>query len=260
MSKKKFPDFLKAKGFYISLLTGICAICVICIVYVNMLTGNEKDKKIDLNGTDSQSEVNVADNRAQRKDMNLQINKDTPVDLTGDAEVVQVQPTTGNSVVKEKDIVSPKKNSAVVQQAPEKKLSFDEEKGLLWPVQGNVIINYSMDRVTYFQTLDQYKCSPAIIIASEVGDKVLNSAKGMVTDITYNEETGNTITVSVGSDYKIIYGQLDNIAVKKNQMVEEGVKLGTVAKPTKYYVKEGPNVYYEVLQADETINPMLLLR
>lgn len=260
MSKKKFPDFLKAKGFYISLLTGICAICVICIVYVNMLTGNEKDKKIDLNGTDKQSELNVVDNNNKTIE-NVEGNvADVPVDLTGDAEVEDIQPTTGKTVVKEKDIVSPKKNSVNVQSAPEKKLSFNEEKGLLWPLEGNIIINYSMDSVTYFQTLDQYKCNPAIIISAEVGDEVLNSARGIVTDITYNEETGNTITVSVGNDYKVIYGQLDNIAVKKDQTIEEGTRIGTIAEPTKYYVKEGPNLYYEVIQEEETVNPMLLLR
>ena len=34
-------------------------------------------------------------------------------------------------------------------------LHFSEE--LLWPMEGNVIINYSMDSTVYFPTLDQYK-------------------------------------------------------------------------------------------------------
>ena len=36
-------------------------------------------------------------------------------------------------------------------------LHFDPEDGMLWPMEGNVILNYSMDSTIYFATLDQYK-------------------------------------------------------------------------------------------------------
>ncbi len=44
-------------------------------------------------------------------------------------------------------------------------LHFDPEDGMLWPMEGNVILNYSMDSTIYFATLDQYKYNPAVIIA-----------------------------------------------------------------------------------------------
>ena len=57
-------------------------------------------------------------------------------------------------------------------------LHFSED--LLWPMEGNVIINYSMDSTVYFPTLDQYKYNPAVIIAGEVNDKVYAVAKGQI--------------------------------------------------------------------------------
>ena len=46
--------------------------------------------------------------------------------------------------------------------AKEEELSFSEEDRLLWPVVGNVLINYDMEKPVYFSTLDQFKLNPAI--------------------------------------------------------------------------------------------------
>ncbi|WP_310602503.1 M23 family metallopeptidase [Anaerosporobacter sp.] len=269
MKKKNVPDFLKAKGFYISLLTGICALCVICIVYVSMLTSNNKDNVVDLNETNTQTEDMVKDiQNTEVADTNLineqnvaGIDVDIPSDLTGDAEVQdaeEVKETASNEVVTEPQ---EDETQAVATSGKATNLAFDEEEGLLWPVDGNVIMNYSMSSVIYFQTLDQFKCNPAIIIQAKVGEDVLNAAKGIVSEISYNEETGNTVTISIGDGYEVIYGQLDEkLNVEEGQTIEEGTIIGTVAKPTKYYVKEGTNLFFEVLRDEETVNPMLLLR
>ncbi len=38
-----------------------------------------------------------------------------------------------------------------------------------WPVNGHVLIDYSMDQSVYFPTLDQYKLSPAISVQAVEG-------------------------------------------------------------------------------------------
>lgn len=268
VKKKNVPDFLKAKGFYISLLTGVCALCIICVVYVSMLTSNDKDNVVDLNNSNNQTEdiankknTEVADTT---KDQNVAgIDADVPSDLTGDAEIQdadEVKETTSNAVDTNEQAKENQDSQAVATNGKGTNLSFDEEKGLRWPVDGDVIMNYSMSNVIYFQTLDQYKCNPAIIIQAKVGEDVLNAAKGIVSDISYNEETGNTVTVSIGDGYKVIYGQLENLNVKEGQTINESTVIGTIAEPTKYYIKEGTNLFFQVLQEDETVNPMLLLR
>lgn len=271
MKKKNVPDFLKAKGFYVSLLTGICALCIICVVYVSMLTSNDKDNVVDLNDSNNQTE-DMANNQNTEvadadvtKDQNVAgINADVPSDLTGDAEIQdadEVKETTSNAVATNEQENENQDSQSVATSGKGTNLTFDEEKGLLWPVEGDVIMNYSMSSVIYFQTLDQYKCNPAIIIQAKVGEDVLNAAKGIVSDISYNEETGNTVTVSVGDGYKVIYGQLgEKLNVKEGQTIKEGTVIGTIAEPTKYYIKEGTNLFFQVLLDDVTVNPMLLLR
>lgn len=139
-------------------------------------------------------------------------------------------------------------------------LYFDPESGLLWPVTGNVLMNYSVDRVIYHETLEQFRCNPAIILDAEVGTEVLNAAKGIITSITNEDETGLTVTASIGSGYSVVYGQLKDVSVEVGDTVLEGSVLGAIADPTKYYTVEGSNLYFEVFKDEETINPMLLLR
>jgi len=139
-------------------------------------------------------------------------------------------------------------------------LNFEAKEGLLWPVTGNVIMNYSVDRVIYFETLEQFKCNPAIIFDAEVGTDVLSATKGIITSITNEDETGLTVTTSIGSGYSVVYGQLQDVKFEVGDTIEEGEVLGAIAEPTKYYKIEGSNLYFQVIKDEETMNPMLLLR
>ena len=50
-------------------------------------------------------------------------------------------------------------------------------------------------------------------------------------------------------------GQMENIALSPGDYAEAGAVMGTVAAPTKYYVVEGPNLYFEVLKDGEPVDP-----
>ena len=123
--------------------------------------------------------------------------------------------------------------------ATTKTLHFAEEDGLNWPLQGNVVLNYSMDQTVYFATLDQYKYNPAVIIAGEVNDKVYAVAKGQIKSIENDEVTGCTVTVDLGDGYEAVYGQLKELNFAKGDYVEAGHVLGYVGEPTKYFTVEG---------------------
>ena len=69
-------------------------------------------------------------------------------------------------------------------------LHFDTEKGIAWPLEGELLLDYSMDQTIYFPTLEQYRCNPALVIEGAVNDKVFSAAKGKIMDITENEVTG----------------------------------------------------------------------
>ena len=135
-------------------------------------------------------------------------------------------------------------------------LAFDESQKMIWPVDGNVILNYSMDKSVYFPTLKQYRYNPALVIESAEGTPVLASARGQVIHIEEQEETGTTLIMDLGNDYRMTYGQLKDVCVNAGKVVEAGETIGYVASPTKYYSVEGSNLFMKMAHGNQTANPM----
>ena len=135
-------------------------------------------------------------------------------------------------------------------------LDFTDSDTLVWPIVGNVLVNYSMDKTVYFATLDQYKYSPAIVIAATEGEEITAAADGQVTDVYQDPETGTTVVMNLGDGYELTYGQLTDLAVAEGDMVVTGDPVGKVAAPTMYYSVEGTNVYFKLTKDGVPVDPM----
>lgn len=133
---------------------------------------------------------------------------------------------------------------------------FSEDSILEWPASGAVIMGYSMDQTVFFQTLEQYKYNPALIVSGETGETIGASAPGIVTNIEQTAQTGTTVTLDMGNGYSAVYGQLKEVPVSVGDYVETGGTVGYLSEPTKYYSVEGPNLYFEVLKDGEPVDPM----
>ena len=149
------------------------------------------------------------------------------------------------------------RESADTSAAVQPELNFTEDSQMLWPVNGQVVIDYSMDATTYFPTLDQYKYNDALMLGCESGEPVQAAANGQVVSISEDVETGTTMVMDLGNGYQATYGQLKDIAVEPGQTVESGTILGYVSDPTKYYVKEGANLYFSMTKDGNPIDPMI---
>ena len=138
-------------------------------------------------------------------------------------------------------------------------VQFSEDDSLSWPAAGTILMDYNMDGTVYFKTLNEYKYNPALIIGSAAGNPVVASAKGIVEQISVNEETGTTVTMNIGNNYELIYGELKELAVAEGDVVEQGQLLGYISEPTKYYCEEGSNLYFAMKKDGEIIDPCLYL-
>lgn len=297
---EKKETFWKKKGFYLSICTALICVLAVGTVYYKMnyndtsdgenlfadsATGAPKEAG-SVTGGSSIKNAQVGQDSGAAGDapiVNSNTNKKTEKD-TGSKNTDKKSGTVKDNKNSKKDKkASTKEDSTKLADASKDKKSsdkkdsgddgavavmsdtnvgnkFDIEKGLLWPVSGDVILKYSMNNTVYFKTLAQYKCNPAIAIASEEGTKVKSAASGTVKKIETSDELGNMVTVDIGSGYTVTYGQMSNISVKEGQAVKEGDVLGKVAKPTKYYSEEGSNLYFQVMENDKAVDPMLLLR
>lgn len=177
------------------------------------------------------------------------------VDTTKD---LAVDDDLADQAAMEEDATSKQEELSQEAEVPEETpaLSFSAGDTLVWPVSGNVLINYSMDQSVHFATLQQYKRNPSIVISATEGDTISAAASGKVMEVFSNEEIGNAVKMDIGSGYEVVYGQLKDIQVAEGQYVEAGAVIGYVAAPTKYYVVEGCNVYFALTKDSEPVNPL----
>lgn len=138
-------------------------------------------------------------------------------------------------------------------------LDFGENTVMQWPVQGDVLIDYSMDGAVYFPTLEEYKYNPAVILSAAESQAVQAAANSKVVSVSENEETGVTVTMDMGNGYQAVYGQLQDVSVEPEQTVAAGTVIGTVAAPTKYYSSEGTNLYFAMTKDGEAVDPVMYL-
>lgn len=286
VSKQKLSDLAKKRGIYAAVLVGVFVVVAVVMVMLTKNAGKTNDKNpIDLNESplnlSQQDDMNknstYADENLQTPDSANEINQndsnriadqdfaETQTDTTPVAEgtpepteeKVDVAETKENGKTEE----AQQETTKPVMQPTADNLTFNKEDGLSWPIKGNIILPYCVDKTTYYATLKQYMTNPGILIASEVGTEVKASAKGIVTNITNDARTGNTLTMDIGSGFKLVYGQLDeNLKYKVGDTIEAGAVVGKVSKATKYFVVEGSHLFFQVYEGDATVDPMTLLK
>lgn len=141
-------------------------------------------------------------------------------------------------------------------------LHFTESTGLLRPIAGelSVVIPFSSEAGVYFETLDHYKRSYAIVVSADEGTSVKACATGKVINIFENEEIGHAVTMELGDGYQITYGQLRDIQVPLGGYVNAGDVFAAIAEPTKYFVREGSNLYLQLTANGTAIDPSPLFQ
>lgn len=225
---------------------------VICFVAAIALTGaytwtNYKDrteKELQL-AKEEQAKIDAANEAAEEANNIAMKAEDSSADqiLEEGTESMEIE---ANSEVEE----------SAATAGDSVQVNFTESDQLLWPVNGNVLMSYSMDKTVYFSTLDQYKYNPAVIISGALNDNVIASAPGIVKSIDVLAQTGTTVTVDMGNGYECLYGQLKELPVKVGDYVSAGTVLGYISEPTKYYSVEGYNLYFEMRKDGQPINPL----
>lgn len=275
MQNKDGRKFTRKKGAMLILsicLVGAAAITTFYTMNRAEKTKEEQEKLVDLNGEFGSEEA-----RETQEDTAVSAEKDTEAEIVNNADAeadiplaneMDVDPASltdqdaeaganDAEVSSEADVDAEASAAASANIQPT--VAYDDSVAMTWPVAGTVVIDYSMDATVYFPTLDQYKYNPALIISSEVGNQVVASAKGIVESIDVNEETGTTLTMNLGNNYELVYGQLKEVTVAVGDTVETGQMLGYVSEPTKYYSTEGSNLYFEVKKDGEPADPFLYL-
>ncbi len=267
-------DMRRGNNFFRRNQYKIAAVCILAAVLgvmgMYMLTGREKREDVPKQQTavkerveNKREEVAKKEEKDKKEEPEKEETRKVSVVIPPKREdvirKVDADPVIETAQEENQEETKDKEDTvetAKMQNASETELHFDAQAGLMWPLGGSVILDYSMDQTVYFATLDQYKYNPAVIIAGNVNDQVRAAANGKITDISTNEVTGCTVTMDLGDGYTAVYGQLKEVPYEAGAYLEAGNSLGFVSEPTKYYSLEGSNLYFALQKDGVPVDPV----
>ena len=291
----RFKEFLRTKGLYIAIGTGVLAFVGLMVIYnyntyksefgvdkqavdLNTPEITEQEAKTKVENPDV-TETNSGDAVAGNTDAQTEGSSAAQSEgsSTTQADEKSGAQTEGNTVAQadEKSGAQTEENSTeqdkktaetgsdgVIVNADGVVVanSYSEGTALVWPVEGKVILPFSMDTTVYFKTLRSYRVNPGILIASKEGENVLAAFEGVVESVKEDKEHGTTVTVIMGNGFKAIYGQLMNVTVAEGDTIATAQNIGEVAQPSSYYTEEGPHIFFELLKNGVPINPTILMQ
>ncbi|MDD5950042.1 MAG: M23 family metallopeptidase [Lachnospiraceae bacterium] len=267
-------------GYYAALVVGIVALVVLVGVYTTRQNIDEKDQYVDLSsgneslaeqsGEESTASVGASVADASNSDMTDASNSDvtdssdsgvadadsTNTDNIGKADLAKADTQTSETVEtettqEEKDTGENSEDASETAAS----VAFSSDARLSWPVQGSVILPYSMDTTVYYKTIDAYKCSSGMLIQTKAGTSVYSAYGGTVKEVYSSNEYGKMVSVDIGGGYTAIYGQLADVQVTQGQQLSQGTAIATVAEPTNLFRVEGANLYFALQKDGEYVNP-----
>lgn len=277
---KTFLQKIKDNAFYLSLGIGLFAILAVVGVYTAQqnelkVAENEMDLNVASNYSDLEDgdDVNMAEangnvTKLEGTGSDKKVVEETDSELANDlADMKSTEETveseesidTSSATATQETETKPDDGEAIPTASDTGRLDFNSEKTIAWPMNGEVILPYSMETTVYFETLDQYKCNPGILIQAGVGATAQNAYLGQVTSVTSDNTYGNMVTLYIGNDYSIVYGQLDAVYVKEGDFIKMGQAIGTVGNPTDSFEKEGSHLFFQMKCGEETVDPMMFI-
>lgn len=250
-NKNSFKEtFMKNKKIYISVFVCLLVVYALLVVGIGTTPSNEK--------TDPGTSINENSVAQRQVDETKEGNESNNAAITPQPEITSVAPTEA--------VESEAAGSGEVSVYDEKieadipeKISFNPDEGIAWPVEGEIIMGYSMEHGVYHETLCQFMTNDGLLIDSQNGEMAKACCDGTVSAIYDDVRRGKCVDVTAG-DYTFTYGQLSSVSVSEGDTVQEGMAVGMIGEPTKYYSEEGVHLYFKVMCGEETVDPETLLR
>lgn len=277
-NNRRKPGFSKEKFFMIASSAFILTAFTLTGFYVSDHNESEKDGYLidfsDLEKQQSKTEKEQQNDKNELEEISKQANSikvrnaNKKNAIKNDNEKTEVIHDVDDAREPDSIVVQEKQGEAVTvdtktvvneEKDLQKKYSFSSDETLAWPIVGNVLMDYSMDKAVYFSTMQQYRYNPAIIISAKEGEPITTATDCRVKSVFKDTELGNGIIFELGDGYELTYGQLKDITVKEGEQLEKGQLVGYVSNPSIYYSQEGINLYVKLTKDGVPMDPIQVM-
>lgn len=229
---------LGGKGFYIALM--LC-VSVIALSAWMIVSGN-RDSEVE--------QISVTVTPALRYEVlgREDAAESTPIILPEIPQVAEIfEPVPSEEVVEE--VTAPVEQPAVqaVSALP---------KSYVWPVIGEVSMEYSMDALVYNETMGDWRTHDGMDIIARAGEYVRAAAQGTVTDVYEDVLYGTTVVIDHGAGLVSYYANLQaQPVVKVGDSLLAGDVIGAVGETALCESAQQPHLHFAMSLGDESVDP-----
>lgn len=228
---KRMGDFLEGKGFYIVLFLCVAAIGISGYYLFTSLSPEEADAAVN-----APARITVTPTPA------------TPSQTAAPTPVRTPKPAQTTNPAVMADTPAPAPAEGAEQTAP---------TVFAWPVQGEVLSDFSVETLAYDQTMGDWRVHAALDLAAAAGTEVRAAAAGTVTDLVEDALMGTTVVIDHGAGLTSTYANLAAVpTVEVGDSVLAGDVIGSVGQ-TAIAESALPDHLHFVMQQDgEPVNPL----
>ncbi len=231
MSKRKFSDSIRGKGYYIALI--LCAVAIGISGYLYYRNANQEPQLQNPPAVTDPAEANPND---------VQAVATQPADPSGD-------PGTEPSS-------DPTAGTAAPTQGTQGKPSLQTAA----PLAGEAVGEYAMDCLAYNQTTRDWRTHDGIDIAAEAGTQVCAAAQGTVYTVYEDETMGTVVVIRHADGYTTRYASLaQEVLVAPGDTVKLGQAIGCVGQTALLEAAMGDHLHFSVTCDGETVDPAAFL-
>jgi len=124
------------------------------------------------------------------------------------------------------------------------------------PLKGETLAVFSVDALSYSETLGDWRTHDGVDIAAELGTHVLAACAGTVSAIEDDDLMGTTVTITHDGGYETIYANLQSVpTVAVGDIVSAGQTIGSVGETAISESTMRPHLHFAVYKDGSPYDP-----
>lgn len=141
------------------------------------------------------------------------------------------------------------------KEEPKKELAFQ------FPIEGEIIREFSVENLIYSETLEEWTTHQGIDIKADRTTVVKSAEAGTVVAIKNDPRYGLTVIIEHENGFKTVYSNLLTTEfVTEDENVEKGQSIGTVGNSAVFEIADEPHLHFEMIKDGEYVDPTLYLK
>lgn len=121
-----------------------------------------------------------------------------------------------------------------------------------WPLEGEILADYSPQAPVWSETLGQWQTHPALDIAGSPGEAVYACRDGAVSEVWSDRLWGNVVVIDHDGGYRSTYAGLNTLEmVREGDAVAAGQVIGSVGQSASCEAERGWHIHFELTKDGE---------